>query len=185
MPPKISIHGLLNSKGEVCKLKIGKTYKDFLEACSEHDSNFRSENGKQYDLVVASSGGYPKDINFIQAHKSVHHAAAFVKDGGKLVILTECVDGIASNYFLKYLETGSFKKAYAILEQNYEGNGGTALSMMTKTTRINIYMMTSLDDTLCKTLNVKRVNEKEVQQLLDKEKGSIAVIQNASLLVKK
>ena len=46
-------------------------------------------------------------------------------------------------------------------------------------------MMTSLDDTLCKTLNVKRVNEKEVQQLLDKEKGSIAVIQNASLLVKK
>ena len=185
MPPKISIHGLLNSKGEVCKLRIGKTYEDFLAACSEHDSNFRSGTNKQYDLVVASSGGYPKDINFIQAHKSVHHAAAFVKDGGKLVILTECVDGIASNYFLKYLEAGSFEKAYAMLEKNYEGNGGTALSMITKTNRINIYMMTSLDDTLCKTLNVKRVNEKEVQQILNEEKGSVAVIQNASLLVRK
>jgi len=183
MPPKISIHGILNSKGEVCQLKVGKTYSDFLSACYEYDSYYRSGTDKKYDLVLASSGGYPKDINFIQAHKSVHNAAAFVKDGGKLVILSECIDEIASDYFLKYLEAGSFEKAYAMLENNYEGNGGTALSMMAKTNRINIYMMTSLDEKLCKTLNVKKVDVKGVQQLLDEEKGSTAIIRNASLLV--
>ena len=43
-----------------------------------------SGSGRQeaYDLVVASAGGYPKDINYIQAHKSIHNAASFVKDGG-------------------------------------------------------------------------------------------------------
>jgi lactate racemase len=184
MPSRISIHGILSSKGEVCKLLVGENYTDFIDACNEHDSYYRSGSNKQYDLVLASSGGYPKDINFIQAHKSVHHAAAFLKDGGKLIILSECVDGIASNYFLKYLEAGSFEKAFSMLENNYEGNGGTALSMMTKTKRIRIYMMTSLDEKICQTLNVTRIDEQGIQQVLDKEKGSVALIQNSSMLVR-
>jgi lactate racemase len=184
LPDKISIHGILNSKGEVCKLLLGKEYNDFILACQEHDSYFRSANSTQYDLVLASSGGYPKDINFIQAHKSVHHAASFVKDGGKLIILSECIDGIASDYFLKYLEAGSFENAFTMLETHYEGNGGTALSMMTKTKRIRIYMMTALDDEICSLLNVTKIDTDDIQKLLNEEKGSLAAIQNASMLVR-
>ena len=184
LPAKISIHGILNTKGEVAELLVGNSYEDFISACKMHDSYYRSGNEQQFDMVIASSGGYPKDINFIQAHKSIHHAAAFVRDGGKLIILSECIDGIASKFFLKYLEAGSFEKAYKMLERNYEGNGGTALSMMTKTNRIQIYMMTSLEEELCGILHVTKVDVKRVQQLLDSESGSIAVIGNASLLVR-
>lgn len=184
LPPKISIHGILNSKGKVCQLHVGKNYNDFEKACAIHDSYYRNGSEKQYDLVIASSGGYPKDINFIQAHKSVHHSAAFVKNGGKLIILSECIDKIGSNYFLKFLEARNFEKAFQMLEKNYEGNGGTALSMMTKTSRIQIYMMTSIEDNLCSILNVNHVNETDIQKIINAEKGSIALIQNASLLVK-
>lgn len=184
MPEKISVHGIMNASGKVCRLIAGKTYEDFVAACKIHDNYYRYNSNEQYDLVVASSGGYPKDINFIQAHKSVHHAAAFVKDGGTLIVLAECIDKIGSNYFMKYLEAGSFKAAFAMLEKNYEGNGGTALSMMTKTQRINIQMLTTLDDSACKTLGVKKLNEDDVQGTIDAEKGNIAVIRNASILVK-
>jgi nickel-dependent lactate racemase len=184
MPPKVSIHGILNSKGKVCRLLIGKTYGDFITACLMHDSYYRSGDNKEYDIVMASSGGYPKDINFIQAHKSLHHAAAFVKNGGKLVLLAECIDGIGSEYFLKYLEAGTFEKAFALLEKDYEGNGGTALSMMTKTKRIKVYMMTSLSDQICATLNVTKIETGDIQRMILQEHSSIAIIQNASLLVK-
>jgi hypothetical protein len=137
-----------------------------------------------FDLVIASSGGYPKDINFIQAHKSVHHAAAFVKDGGQLIILSECIDKIASDYFMKYFEAGSFDAAFDMLGKNYEGNGGTALSMMLKTERIRIHMLTSLDGATCKTLGVNKVTKYDAQQIIDAEKGSVAVIRNASMLVR-
>jgi len=183
LPSKISIHGILNNKGKVCQLTIGTGFKDFETACRIHDSYYRSAIHKQYDLVVASSGGYPKDINFIQAHKSVHHAAAFVKDGGNLIISSECIDKIGSSYFLKYLEAGSFEAAFIILEKNYEGNGGTALSMMTKTKRIRIHMRTSLNDDLCRILNVTKVDEKGIQKIIYNEKGTVALIENASLLV--
>lgn len=184
LPHKISIHGIMNASGKVCQLTTGDSYGQFVDACKLHDSYYRYSHDGQFDLVIASSGGYPKDINFIQAHKSVHHAAAFVRDGGKLVVLSECVDGIGSNYFMKYLEAGSFEAAFAMLEQHYEGNGGTALSMMLKTKRIQIHMLTSLGEAVCRTLGVKRVDKDAVQQIIDRENGSIAAISNASMLVK-
>jgi nickel-dependent lactate racemase len=184
IPEKVSIHGIMNASGKVCQLIVGTTYAEFEDVCKIHDSYYRYNSDEQYDLVVASSGGYPKDINFIQAHKSVHHAAAFVKDGGKLIILSECIDKIGSNYFMKYLETGSFDAAFELLADNYEGNGGTALSMMTKAKRIQIHMLTSLDEATCKTLRVKKISEEDIQPIIDAETGRIAVIRNASILVK-
>jgi len=182
-PKKISIHGILNASGKVCRLMIGSTYDDFLDACKVHDSYYRYPDDRQFDLVVASGGGYPKDINFIQAHKSVHNAAAFVRDGGNLIMLLECIDKIGSNYFLKYLQAGSFDAAFDLLEKNYEGNGGTALSMMQKTRRIQIHLLTTLDESLCKTLRVTKVTADTIQQMIRNEKGSIAAIANASILV--
>jgi nickel-dependent lactate racemase len=184
LPQKISIHGIMNASGKVCRLMMGASYEDFITACRVHDNYYRYKSPEKFDLVVASSGGYPKDINFIQAHKSVHHAAAFVKDGGTLVIFSECIDKIGSDYFMKFLEAGGFEAAFAMLERNYEGNGGTALSMMLKTKRIHIYMHTSLDDAACKTLGVTRVDLAELQKIINTEKGSVAVIRNASILVR-
>jgi nickel-dependent lactate racemase len=184
MPPKISIHGILNSSGKVCRLMVGDTYLDFLEACRVHDGFYRYTPQHRFDLVIASSGGYPKDINFIQAHKSVHHAAAFVKDGGTLVMLSECIDKIGSDYFMQYLKAGSFEAAFALLEKKYEGNGGTALSMMGKTKRIRICMLTSLTEEDCGTLGVTRISADGINDIISSEKGTIAVIRNASILVK-
>jgi nickel-dependent lactate racemase len=183
-PPKISIHGILNASGKVCRLMIGNSYEHFIEACRLHDSFYRFSGNQLFDLVVASGGGYPKDINFIQSHKAVHHAAAFVKDGGHLVVLVECIDGIGSNYFMKYLEAGGFDAAFAILEKNYEGNGGTALSMMQKSKRIHIHLMTSLDERICGILGTTKTEPGDIQKLINSAKGSIAVIRNASMLVR-
>jgi nickel-dependent lactate racemase len=184
MPERISVHGILNASGKVCKLMVGNSQEDFLEACRTHDSYYRYGKAEQFDLVIASSGGYPKDINFIQAHKSVHHAAAFVKDGGRLVMLSECIDKIGSDYFLKFLEAGSFEAAFAMLENKYEGNGGTALSMMQKAKRIHISMLTTLGERECTLLGVKKIKASEITPMIAEESGSIAVIRNASMLVK-
>jgi lactate racemase len=183
VPPKISIHGIMNASGKVCRLIVGNSYNDFVKACKVHDGYYRYNSPEQFDLVIASSGGYPKDINFIQAHKSVHHAAAFVKSGGRLIVLSECMDKIGSDYFMRYLEAGSFEAAFAKLQKNYEGNGGTALSMMLKTKRIHIHMLTSLGEAECLTLGVSKVSAQDIQRIIKAEKGSMAVIRNASMLV--
>ncbi len=184
LPPYLSIHGILNSKGEVCQFKFGTTYNDFLDACKIHDQHFRMNTDKQYDLVVASAGGYPKDINFIQSHKAVHNAAAFVKDGGSLLVLAECRDRIGTNSFLPVFKEGDWNSTFNKLLDHYEGNGGTALAMMTKTKRINIYMMTELDEPTCSLIGVKKLDLQKANELTGNAKGSCAIINNASMLVK-
>jgi nickel-dependent lactate racemase len=184
LPERISIHGILNSRGKVCQLMFGKTYEDFEKACKVHDSFFRSKSNHQFDMVIASSGGYPKDINFIQAHKSVHHAAAFVKDGGILIVLAECRDGIGTDTFLPLFSERSWNRMFDHLTKKYEGNGGTALAMKAKSNRISIHMMTGLSKETCDLMGIKKTEQQQIEKLLANHKGSLAVIDNASMLIR-
>ncbi len=62
---------------------------------------------KKYDYVIASAGGYPKDINFYQAQKALTNAAKICCDGGTIILLAECREGIGSDVFENYMETFS------------------------------------------------------------------------------
>ena len=184
LPPRVSIYGILDSKGKVCNLEIGDIYFDFKRICKEYDKNFTFSGATQYDIVVASCGGYPKDINFIQAHKSIHNAASFVKDKGSLIIYAECIDGIGSDTFLPYFEMG-YDRAFKLLADHYEGNGGTALAMMEKVQRIDIYMVTSLDQNVCEVMGVKKIDEEKAIKKMDINNKVIAVLPTAGLIIKK
>ncbi len=181
---RIAIHGILNSSGHVSQLVIGKTYDDFLGACNILDSCYKVNNEKQYSIVVASCGGYPKDINFIQSHKAVNNAAMFVKDDGTLIVLAECIDGIGSDTFLEYFDMPNFNSAFDMLEKDYKGNGGTALSMIAKTNRIKIFLKTQLDDKICKKLGMTKLNIQLINQLIAENSADMACIENASMLIR-
>jgi len=180
-PDKVIVSGILNKKGEVIRLMAGKKYEDFVSACNTYDSIYRKSGMEKFDAVIASAGGYPKDINFIQTHKSVHNAASFVKDGGTLLLLGECRDGIGNESFKKIFDEPR-EKAVISLGKHYSGNGGTALSMMSKTERINIFMVTSLDADTCSKIGVKKLSADEINPLISAMKGNIACIENASIV---
>jgi len=48
------------------------------------------------DMVIASAGGYPKDINLYQTTKSVFNAVEAVKPGGVMIVVSECREGFGS-----------------------------------------------------------------------------------------
>jgi nickel-dependent lactate racemase len=50
-----------------------------------------------YDVVVTTNGGYPLDQNLYQSVKGMSAAAQIVRDGGVIVIATECSDGLPSH----------------------------------------------------------------------------------------
>lgn len=180
--PRISIHGILDSKARVCQLVVGKSYNDFLNACNTLDSYYKVGDKEQYNLVIASCGGFPKDINVIQAHKAVNNAAMFVQDKGSLIITAQCTDGIGSDTFLEYFEFQNFGQAFSVLEDNYRGNGGTALSMMEKTSRINIFIKTDLDDKVCQKMGMRKIETAMIETMI-KDFNEMAVIGNAGLLI--
>lgn len=184
MPSRISIHGILNSMGQVCQMRIGETYGDFLVACREHDHYYRSPESRQFDMVVATAGGFPKDINYIQSHKSFHNAAKFVKDGGQLILLAECRDGIGNDAFMPFFEFPDTASIYETMQKKYQGNGGTALATMEKAARIQASFVTDLNQELCDKMGINKIGFKKAQELILAHKGSMAFIPNASMLIR-
>jgi nickel-dependent lactate racemase len=56
-----------------------------------------------YDLVLASPGGYPKDINLYQAQKGLTHAARITRDNGLVLLLAGCEEGSGSAGYEDYI----------------------------------------------------------------------------------
>lgn len=183
-PADFAVHGILDGKGRVCDLFPGRGTDHFRAACAVHGEYCEIVGASRYDVVFASCGGYPKDVNFIQSHKAIHNASQFVKDGGRLVILAQCRDGIGSGTFLPWFELGGRQAAFDRLSENYEGNGGTALAMMNKLERIRISIATELDDNPAKLIGFEKITLEDAGQMAHHNDGSVAVIPNAGLLVR-
>jgi nickel-dependent lactate racemase len=58
---------------------------------------------KMFDIVIASVGGYPKDINLYQSQKALSNACLITKIGGTVILLAECIDGIGSESFSEFI----------------------------------------------------------------------------------
>lgn len=183
LPAYRSVHGILNSHGEPAAFYCGRSYADFLSVCRQLDTYYRWPVDRQFDLLVVSAGGFPKDINFIQTHKSIHNTAPLVRDGGTLLVLAECRDGIGSSTFLPYYQMGGWKEAFAELRKSYSGNGGTALAMMEKTSRLRIAMVTELPLDVCRLMQVEKLSLGEAAAMVNRETGRVGCIDNGSLLV--
>ena len=98
------------------------------------------------DFVIASCGGYPYDINLIQAHKTLDMAAKACKDGGTIILLAECRDGLGRSDFLKWFESPSAAKLESRLREAYEVNGQTAWSLLTKAEQFRVILVSQLAD---------------------------------------
>jgi nickel-dependent lactate racemase len=57
-----------------------------------------------YDLVIASAGGYPKDINLYQAQKGLTNAAMICKPGGNILLVAECREGPGNQQFTQFMQ---------------------------------------------------------------------------------
>jgi len=59
---------------------------------------------KKADVVIASAGGYPKDINVYQAQKALNNAYQAIKPGGTIILLAECLEGYGEPTFKNWIE---------------------------------------------------------------------------------
>ena len=94
--------------------------------------------------MIVSSGGFPHDINLIQAHKALDMAALACNDGGTIVLLAECSDGLGRPDFLKWFDARDSRALAARLVNGYEVNGQTAWALLTKAERFRVCLVSEL-----------------------------------------
>ena len=125
------------------------------------------------DLVIASCGGHPLDINMIQAHKTLDAAASACVKGGTIVLLAECSDGLGRSDFLDWFDASNSNALAEKLCSAYQVNGQTAWSLLTKAERFDVKIVTTLDAGAVKKMRMGKIEPGEIAQYLDKKRGYI------------
>ena len=83
----------------VLKVVVGDVIEAHRAGARFWDRYFQVQVPKQADLVIASPGGHPRDINLYQAHKAIFNAARAVRDGGMILLIAACPDGSGNHVF--------------------------------------------------------------------------------------
>lgn len=77
------------------------------EAAIEFAANqYRVPVGRPYDVVVVTNMGYPADTTLYQAVKGMSVAAEAVRQGGDIVLVAGCEEGIGSPEYVDFLTSG-------------------------------------------------------------------------------
>ena len=94
---------VVNEKKEFVYLAAGELHEAHLAGCRVTEEIFGINIEEKAELVIVSSGGFPKDIQLYQSIKALENSAYAVRDGGVIILVSECSDGIGSEPFHDFL----------------------------------------------------------------------------------
>ena len=142
--PDFLLNTVLAPDKRILDVCCGELEAAHLAACAKVRNYYQVELAEPADLAVISCGGHPKDINFIQAHKSLDYGARAVRPGGTIILLAACPDGFGHDNFFHWFDHQDLAEFEKALRANYEIYGQTAHATLSKARSYRIILVSEL-----------------------------------------
>ncbi len=164
-----SLGTILNEKKEIVRAYFGDPKLVMETAIPEVRKMFSVKVPEAYDLVIASPGGAPKDINLYQAQKGLTHAARITKDGGWVLLLAACPEGSGSQSYESYIaEVESHQDVIDQFKSGFFQVGPhKAFQIAKDAVRTNIILVSEIDPQQVKALMLTPSQPEKLDSLLD------------------
>ena len=94
--PTFLVNVVVNDDQEIIAAFAGNWITAHQAACDLVDRMYGVPVKEKTPLVIASAGGYPKDLNFYQTIKTLCNAREVVEDGGTIILVTKSEEGYGS-----------------------------------------------------------------------------------------
>ena len=114
--------------------------------CTFLDSLYKIPVERRADLVIATPGGYPKDINLYQAQKALDNARHAVKPGGIIILAGACGEGFGEEVFGEWLLAAA--KPQDLIErvkQEFRLGGHKAVAIAMTLAHAQVYFVSDMD----------------------------------------
>ncbi len=111
------------------------------------------------DLMIASPGGHPKDINLYQAQKGMAHAAAVTREGGRMILCAACPEGAGNADYERWMRQPHINSHAAVMEafarEGFRVGRHKAFQVSRDAGRIPTTLVSDMDDDLAQELLLK------------------------------
>lgn len=165
--PAFCISTIVDDSGAAVDLYAGNWISSHRAACDEYAAGHSVKIAEKRDLVIVSCGGYPHDINMIQAHKALDTASRACNDGGTIVFLAECSDGFGRDDFLKWFDAKNSVELAETLSKKYQVNGQTAWSLLRKAEKFDIRIVTGIGQEDLRKMRLAKIDDSSISALID------------------
>ncbi len=96
---QFALNDTLNENKQIVHVLAGEPEAVMREGISLVRRLYQMDVAARYDLMIASPGGHPKDINLYQAQKALGHATRVTRAGGTIILAAACPEGAGSRSY--------------------------------------------------------------------------------------
>jgi len=188
--PDFIFNVIIDHDGKIAAAVSGDWKEAHQVGCMIADQLYKVNIEEKADIVIASGGGFPKDIDLRQSKKGYYNAARAVKPGGVIISLSACSEGISREgdpfeYWLEKYETLEEIRDAIIADFDIGGMNAYRTREVQRIARL--IMITDLDTDRLNEIKLEAYSPDQLQNVIDmirEEKGgnpSIIVMPQAGL----
>lgn len=148
------VNVILDDKKQIIKAVSGHPKEAHRAGCLVLDKIYKRQLEKQADIVVFSPGGYPKDINLYQAHKSLENIKHTIRDGGIIIWCASAAEGFGQKVFEDWLINKTPDEMIAHIQERFVLGAHKAASIAMVLKKARIFMVSDLPDELIRSINL-------------------------------
>ena len=147
------VNVVLDEHKEIIFAVAGDVTKAHRAGCRFLDGIYRKPIANRSDIVIASPGGAPKDINLYQAQKALDNAKHAVKKGGIIILVGSCKEGLGEKIFETWmLEAKHPGDLIRRVETSFGYGGHKAAAIALVLEDADIYLVSDLDPGLVRSI---------------------------------
>ncbi len=99
----LAVNIIMAPPKEVIQVLAGDPLKMLVEGARTCAALYGVKIDEEFDIVIASCGGYPKDICLYQAQKGLNLASQAVRKGGHILLLAASTQGVGDDVYFDYV----------------------------------------------------------------------------------
>lgn len=126
------------------------------DACRYLDKMYIKSVDRKADIVIAAQGGAPKDANLYQLQKALDNARHAVRDGGTIILIGACNEGLGNKTFEQWFADADSPAALTERIGREFVLGGHKAAAIAKVLEIaDIYLVSEMDPAFVEGLFMK------------------------------
>jgi len=173
----------LNADHRIVAVRAGDPYQSFRQACRFIDDMYAVEVPHRSDLVIASPGGHPRDIDLYQSQKAIEEATQVVKPQGNVLVTARCVEGSGSDLFEAWMrEANTPDDIICRIKENFVMGAHKAYQIARAAQRANIHLYSDIaPDRVSSWLMNPVQSHTDIDKIIARSK-SILVLPQATMI---
>lgn len=147
------VNVVLGEHKEILRAAAGDVTKAHRELCAFLDQIYLNELPKAADIVLVSQGGAPKDLNLYQTQKALDNARHAVRQGGIIILIGSCREGLGERVFEQWMTTSPSPEAMIErIGRDFQLGGHKAAAIAITLQKAKIFLVSELEDDFVRSI---------------------------------